>query len=87
MVFTVLALAELISTGVTSLVGFEVPVELWYTTLALLTAFTPVNRLNGGEELGRASSCTCSSPSWGRGRSSLRWSAGARSSFCSWLSW
>jgi uncharacterized membrane protein len=51
-VFTVLALAELISTAVTSLVGFEVPIELWYTTLALLAAFTPVNRLNGGEELG-----------------------------------
>jgi uncharacterized membrane protein len=51
-VFTVLALAELLSTGVTSLVGFEVPIELWYTTLALLAAFTPVNRLNGGEELG-----------------------------------
>src|SRR5918998_653042 len=51
-VFTVLALAELLSTGVTSLVGFEVPVELWYTTLALLAAFTPVNRLNGGGGIG-----------------------------------
>ena len=51
-VFAVLALAELISTGVASLVGFEVPVELWYTTLALLAALTPVNRLSGGEELG-----------------------------------
>jgi uncharacterized membrane protein len=51
-VFAVLALAELISTGVTRLVGFEVPIELWYTTLALLAAFMPVNRLNGGEELG-----------------------------------
>jgi uncharacterized membrane protein len=51
-VFAVLALADLISTGVTSLVGIEVPVELWYTTLALLAAFTPVNRLNGGEEIG-----------------------------------
>ncbi len=46
-----MALAELISTGVTRLVGFEVPIELWYTTLALLAAFTPVNRLDGGEEL------------------------------------
>jgi len=51
-VFAVLALAELISTGVTRLVGFEVPIELWYTTLALLAAFMRVNRLNGGEELG-----------------------------------
>jgi hypothetical protein len=34
------------------LAPFEVPIELWYTTLALLAAFTPVNRLNGGEELG-----------------------------------
>jgi hypothetical protein len=49
-VFAVLALAELISTGVTRLVGFEVPIELWYTTLALLAAFTPVNRLNGRYE-------------------------------------
>jgi uncharacterized membrane protein len=37
---------------VAGLVGFEVSIELWYTTLALLAAFTPVNRLNGGEELG-----------------------------------
>ena len=49
MVFAVLVLAELIATSVTRLVGFEVPIELWYTTLALLAAFTPVNRLNGGE--------------------------------------
>src|SRR3712207_5914047 len=52
-VFVVLALAELISTGVTSLVGFEVPIELWYTTLALLAALTPVNRLSGGGEVGK----------------------------------
>src|SRR3712207_3294128 len=51
-VFAVLALSELISTLATDLVGFEVPIELWYTTLALLAAFTPANRLNGGEELG-----------------------------------
>jgi uncharacterized membrane protein len=51
-VFVVLALSELISTAVTNLVGFEVPIELWYTTLALLAAFTPINRLSGGEELG-----------------------------------
>jgi uncharacterized membrane protein len=51
-VFVVLALSELISTAVTGLVGFEVPIELWYTTLALLAAFTPVNRLSGGEEVG-----------------------------------
>ncbi len=42
----------MISTFVTGLVGFEIPIELWYTSLALLAAFTPVNRLNGGEELG-----------------------------------
>ena len=51
-VFAVLAVSELISNVVTGLVGFEIPIELWYTTLALLAAFTPVNRLNGGEELG-----------------------------------
>lgn len=51
-VLVVLALAELISTGVTSLVGFEVPIELWYTTPALLAAFTPANRPSGGEEPG-----------------------------------
>src|SRR3712207_3462364 len=51
-VFAVLALAELISTAITSLVGFEIPIELWYTTLALLAAFTPVNHLNGGGGIG-----------------------------------
>src|SRR3712207_785035 len=30
-VFVVLALSEWISTAVTNLVGFEVPIELWYT--------------------------------------------------------
>ena len=51
-VFAIIALSEVISTFVTGLVGFEIPIELWYTSLALLAAFTPVNRLNGGEELG-----------------------------------
>jgi uncharacterized membrane protein len=62
-VFAVLALSELISTAVTSLAGFEVPIELWYTTLALLAAFTPVNRLSSGTESWVTSFCTCSSPS------------------------
>ena len=61
-VFAVLAIPELISIAVTNLVGFAVPIELWYTTLTLLAAFTPVNRLNGREKLGNFS-CTCSSPS------------------------
>lgn len=51
-VFAVLAVSEVLSTFVTGLVGFEIPIELWYTSLALLAAFTPVNRLNGGDELG-----------------------------------
>ena len=51
-VFAVVAVAEVISTFVTGLVGFEIPIELWYTSLALLVAFTPANRLSGGEEIG-----------------------------------
>ncbi len=50
--FAVLAVAEIISNAVSGPVGFEIPIELWYTTLALAVAFTPVNRLNGGEEIG-----------------------------------
>lgn len=50
--FAVVALATLISTPINDLVGFEISVEIWYTTFALLAALTPVNRLSGGEEIG-----------------------------------
>jgi uncharacterized membrane protein len=50
--FAVVAVATLISTPINDLVGFEIPVEIWYTTFALLAALTPVNRLSGGEEIG-----------------------------------
>ena len=32
--------------------GFEIPTVIWYTTIALVLAFTPVSRLSGGEEFG-----------------------------------
>jgi uncharacterized membrane protein len=82
-VFVVLALSELISTAVTNLVGFEVPIELWYTTLALLAAFTPINRLNGGEELGNFLLHLFFAV-LGRGRFFPPWWARAPSSSCSW---
>lgn len=50
--FVVVAVSTLISTPINEAVGFEIPVEIWYTTLALLAALTPVNGLSGGEEIG-----------------------------------
>ncbi len=50
--FVIVAVATLIATPINEALGFEIPVELWYTTLALLAALTPANRLNGGEEIG-----------------------------------
>jgi uncharacterized membrane protein len=50
--FVVVAVSTLISTPINEAVGFEIPVEIWYTTLALLAALTPVNRLSGDEEIG-----------------------------------
>lgn len=51
-VFAIVAVAEVLAGSVSGLVGFEVPVEIVYTTLALLAAFTPVNALSGGVEIG-----------------------------------
>jgi uncharacterized membrane protein len=50
--FVIVAVSTLIAAPINELLGFEIPVELWYTTLALLAALTPANRLNGGEEIG-----------------------------------
>ena len=50
--FVIVAVSTLIAAPVNEALGFEIPVELWYTTLALLAALTPANRLNGGEEIG-----------------------------------
>jgi len=50
--FVIVAVSTLIATPINEVLGFEIPVELWYTTLALLAALTPANRLNGGEEIG-----------------------------------
>jgi len=50
--FVIVAVSTLVAAPVNGLLGFEIPVELWYTTLALLAALTPFNRLNGGEEIG-----------------------------------
>jgi len=50
--FVIVAVSTLISTPINGALGFEIPVELWYTTLALLAALTPANRFNGGEEIG-----------------------------------
>jgi uncharacterized membrane protein len=50
--FVIVAVSTLIATPINETLGFEIPVELWYTTLALLAALTPANRFNGGEEIG-----------------------------------
>jgi uncharacterized membrane protein len=50
--FVIVAVSTLVAAPVNALLGFEIPVELWYTTLALLAALTPANRFNGGEEIG-----------------------------------
>ena len=50
--FAIVAASTLVSAPVNAALGFEVPVELWYTTLALLAALTPANRFGGGEEIG-----------------------------------
>jgi uncharacterized membrane protein len=50
--FVIVAVSTLIATPINEVLGFEIPVELWYTTLALLAALTPANRFNGGEEIG-----------------------------------
>jgi uncharacterized membrane protein len=50
--FVIVAVSQIISSPVNSLVGFEIPAEIWYTTFALLVALTPANNLSGGEELG-----------------------------------
>lgn len=51
--FTVVAIAESVTPVINRWAGFEIPSVIWYTTLALLlAAFTPVNRLRGGGEVG-----------------------------------
>jgi uncharacterized membrane protein len=50
--FVIVAASTLIATPVNEALGFEIPVESWYTTLALLAALTPANRSGGGEEIG-----------------------------------
>lgn len=50
--FLIVAVSQIISSPINSLLGFEVPAEIWYTTFALLAALTPANNLSGGEELG-----------------------------------
>ncbi|MGH3086416.1 MAG: DUF819 domain-containing protein [Rubrobacteraceae bacterium] len=50
--FVIVAVSQIISGPINTLLGFEVPAEIWYTTFALLAALTPANRLSGGEELG-----------------------------------
>ncbi|MGA8941375.1 MAG: DUF819 family protein [Thermoactinomyces sp.] len=51
--FAIVALAEWITPRFNQVLGREIPGVIWYTTLALLTAwFTPVSRFQGGAELG-----------------------------------
>jgi uncharacterized membrane protein len=50
--FVIVAVSYLVAAPVNEALGFEVPEEIFYTTLALLAALTPANRLNGGEEIG-----------------------------------
>ncbi|MGF1471279.1 MAG: DUF819 domain-containing protein [Rubrobacteraceae bacterium] len=50
--FIVVAVAEFIAPYINQLLGFEVPTVIWYTTIALALAFTPLSQLSGGEEFG-----------------------------------
>ena len=50
--FIVVALAEFVAPYINQLLGFEIPTVIWYTTIALALAFTPLSRLSGGEEFG-----------------------------------
>ncbi len=50
--FIVVAVAEFVAPYINQLLGFEIPTVIWYTTIALGLAFTPLSRLSGGEEFG-----------------------------------
>jgi uncharacterized membrane protein len=51
--FSIVAVSEWVTPWIQQATGLEIPNVIWYTTLALLMAwFTPVSRLQGGEEIG-----------------------------------